>query len=151
MDLPHLPAPLRRTAANLAANRAQWVLFQWAHQFRSVDRATGLTAERIQLLALLDQAGPITAGEIAEDLRASRPAVARMLSGLEQAGLARRSANVVDGRSVLVRITPTGRRALARARTSGIRSMAARLRGRSDRDLSQLEQGLRILEEMLDD
>jgi DNA-binding MarR family transcriptional regulator len=52
---------------------------------------------------------------------------------------------------VMVRLTPAGRRVVNRARANRVRAMAARLRGRSERELTQLVQGLRILEEMLED
>jgi DNA-binding MarR family transcriptional regulator len=150
MDIPSLPTPLRRTPANLTANRTETVLVQWARQFRMVDPETGLTAERIELLALLEGDGPITAGELAEELRVSRPAITRMVDGLESSGLVQRGSNILDGRSVVVRITTSGKRRLNRARGNRVRAMASRLRGRNDRELIQLEQGLRILAEMLD-
>jgi DNA-binding MarR family transcriptional regulator len=151
MRVPSLPTPLRRTPTNLAANLAEAVLVQWARQFRSVETDTGLTAERLELLALLENAGPLTAGDLSEELRVSRPAITRMVSGLEQEGLVRRSANPFDGRSVVARLTPAGRRMLNRGRANRVRTMAVRLRGRSDRELSQIETGLRLLDELLED
>jgi DNA-binding MarR family transcriptional regulator len=59
-----------------------------------------------------------------------------MVGMLEEGGMVRKLDNALDGRSVVVRLTPAGRR---------------RLRGRSEREITQLAQGLRILEEMLED
>jgi DNA-binding MarR family transcriptional regulator len=70
---------------------------------------------------------------------------------LGEAGLVKKLDNALDGRSVMVRLTPAGRRVVNRARANRVRAMAARLRGRSERELTQLVQGLRILEEMLED
>jgi DNA-binding MarR family transcriptional regulator len=126
------------------------VLGQWARQIRVVESETGLTAERIELLSLLEAGGPTTAGELAEEVRASRPAITRLVNGLESAGFAQRGASLFDGRSVVVKITTLGRRRLNRARANRVRAIGTRLRGRSDRELAQLEQGLRILAEMLD-
>lgn len=151
MDVPSLPTPLRRTPTNQAANLAEAVLVQWARQFRNVESETGLTAERLELLALLESAGPLTAGDLAEELRVSRPAITRMVSGLEEDGLVRRSTNALDGRSVVTRLTPAGRRMLNRGRANRVRAMAVRMRGRNDRELSQIETGLRLLEELLED
>ncbi len=151
MDVPSLPTPLRRTPTNQAANLAEAVLVQWARQFRNVESETGLTAERLELLALLESAGPLTAGDLAEELRVSRPAITRMVSGLEEDGLVRRSTNALDGRSVVSRLTPAGRRMLNRGRANRVRAMAVRMRGRNDRELSQIETGLRLLEELLED
>ena len=151
MDVPFLPTPLRRTPTNQTANLAEAVLIRWARQFRNVESETGLTAERLELLALLDHEGPLTAGELSEDLRVTRPAITRMVSGLELVGLVRRSTNMLDGRSVVIRITPAGRRLLNRGRANRVRAMAVRMRGRSERELSQIETGLRLLEELLED
>jgi len=151
MDVPFLPTPLRRTPTNQVANLAEAVLVQWARQFRNVETETGLTVERLELLALLDHEGPLTAGDLSEELRVSRPAITRMVSGLEEDGLVRRSTNMLDGRSVVTRITPAGRRLLNRGRANRVKAMAVRMRGRSDRELSQIETGLRLLEEMLED
>jgi DNA-binding MarR family transcriptional regulator len=151
MDVPFLPTPLRRTPANLAANLAEAVLVQWARQFRNVETETGLTAERLELLGLLDREGPLTAGDLAEALRVTRPAISRMVSGLEEEGLVRRSTNMFDGRSVVIRITPAGRRTLNRGRANRVRAMAVRMRRRSERELSQIETGLRLLEELLEE
>ena len=151
MDVPFLPTPLRRTPTNQTANLAEAVLVQWARQFRSVESETGLTAERLELLALLDHEGTLTAGEVSEELRVTRPAITRMVTGLEEDGLVRRSTNILDGRSVVIRITPGGRRLLNRGRANRVRAMATRMRGRSERELSQIETGLRLLDELLED
>ena len=151
MEIPSLPTPLRRTPTNQVANLAEAVLVQWARRFRNVESETGLTAERLELLALLESAGPLTAGELSEELRVTRPAITRMVSGLEDDGLVRRSTNPLDGRSVITRLTPAGRRMLNRGRANRVRAMAARMRGRSDREMSQIETGLRLLNELLED
>ncbi|MGH8928957.1 MAG: MarR family winged helix-turn-helix transcriptional regulator [Acidimicrobiia bacterium] len=151
MDFPSLPTPLRRTPTNQAANLAEAVLVQWARQFRRVEGETGLTPERLELLALLENEGPLTAGELAEELRVSRPAITRMVNALDEEGLIRRSANALDGRSVVTKISPAGRRVLNRGRANRVRAMAARMRGRSERELSQIETGLRLLEELLEE
>lgn len=151
MDIPPLPTPLRRSPVNSAANLTEAVLVRWSRQFRSIEGETGLTAERLELMALIDQSGDLTAGELAEELQVSRPAVTRMLNGLEEDGLVKRTGNVLDGRSVITRVTPIGRRALNRGRGNRVKSMASRMRGRTDRELAQLETGLRILAELLED
>jgi hypothetical protein len=40
---------------------------------------------------------------------------------------------------------------LNRGRANRVRAMAARMRGRTERELSQIETGLRLLEELLED
>jgi DNA-binding MarR family transcriptional regulator len=157
VDTPSLPYPLRRTVTNLTAVRAEAVLTRWSRQFRALEEDTGLSVERIELLAALEKAGlgqklsQLTVSELAETATVSRPAITRMVELLSEAGLVKKLDNALDGRSVLVRLTPAGRRVVNRARANRVRAMAARLRGRSERELTQLVQGLRILEEMLED
>ncbi|MGH8959473.1 MAG: MarR family winged helix-turn-helix transcriptional regulator [Acidimicrobiia bacterium] len=157
MDTPSLPSPLRRTATNLTSVRAEAVLTRWSRQFRALEEDTGLSVERIELLAALEKAGAgqklsqLTGSELAEALGVSRPAITRMVVILEEAGLVKKLDNALDGRSVVVRLTPAGRRVVNKARANRVRAMASRLRGRSERELAQLAQGLRILEEMLED
>lgn len=157
MDTPSLPSPLRRTVTNLTAVRAEAVLTRWSRQFRALEEDTGLSVERIELLAALEKAGlgqklsQLTVSELAETVTVSRPAITRMVELLTEAGLVKKLDNALDGRSVMVRLTPAGRRVVNRARANRVRAMAARLRGRSERELTQLAQGLRILEEMLEE
>lgn len=151
MDPISLPTPLRRTVSNLIGARAESVLTRWAREFHRLEGDTGLSAERIELLAYLERRSQASAGEVAEALGVSRPAVTRTVNRLEEDGLVRRNENALDGRSVLIRLTPAGRRALNKARANRVRAMASRLRGRTERELGQLEQGLRILTEMLEE
>ncbi len=129
------------------------MLTRWAREFHHIENDTGLSVERIELLSYLER-NPYTklsAGEVAEALGVSRPAITRTVNNLEAAGLVRRLPSTDDGRSVVLRLTPAGRRAVNKARSNRVRSMATRLRGRSERELGQLAQGLRILAEMLEE
>lgn len=153
MEPVSLPTPLRRTTSNLAAARAEQVLTRWTRAFHHLEGDTGLSVERIELLSYLERSplARLTAGEVAEALGVSRPAITRTVKNLEEAGLIRRVPSTLDGRSILLRLTPTGRRAVNKARANRVRQMAIRLRGRSERELGQLAVGLRILAEMLDE
>ena len=149
MEVPDLPKPLRRTPLNLAANHIETVMVQWARRYRVPEEHTGLTPERLELLSLLCWEGPLPANEMAALLGVSPPAITRMVNGLEELGFVRRGKAVIDGRLVVIRPTAAGRRAMERGRANRIRAMAMKLRGRSDRELLQLENGLRILNELL--
>ncbi len=149
MNIPNLPKPLRRTPLNLAANQIESVLVQWARRYRIPEAQTGLTPERLELLAMLCWEGPMPANELASILGVSPPAVTRMVNGLEELGYVRRAGEIIDGRLVVIRPTAAGRRAMEKGRANRIRALAIKLRGRSERELSQLENGLRILSELL--
>ena len=82
------------------------------------------------LVALHEWAGGRTIETLAGGLRLSHSRTVRVLDRLESAGLAARTRDTVDGRSVLVDLTPAGRRA-------GQRVLDARA--------TALEEGLRSL------
>jgi DNA-binding MarR family transcriptional regulator len=145
MDIPKLPPPLRRTPVNAAANLCEAILVQATRGMRTVESETGLSPERLDLLAELLTSGPQPVGHLAWRLRVSAAAVSKMVTDLEGAGLVRRSGDADDARRVLVRTTAAGRRAMERGRANRIRSWAAELRTLNERELAQLERGLRVL------
>ncbi|MEX0698637.1 MAG: MarR family transcriptional regulator [Acidimicrobiia bacterium] len=150
MDVPPLPAVLRRTPTHLTANMAEAVLVQWSRRFRTVEAGTGLTPERLELLAVIAAEGTMSAGDLSEALGVTAPAVTRMVNGLEVEGLVRKSTGHLDRRIVFVHLTAAGRRVMERGRANRVREMAANLRGLNDRELAQLDNGLRILRLLLD-
>ena len=150
MDIPPLPVALRRTPLYVLANAADAVLVQWSRRFRTVEARTRLTPERLELLALLAAEGATTAGDLSELLGVTPPAITRMVNGLEIDGFVRKSTGPIDRRIVIVHLTAAGRRVMERGRASRVRDMADRLRVLSDRELAQLEHGVRILREILD-
>src|SRR5690349_13834650 len=58
----------------------------------------------MQVLDLLDLAGPATAGQLAELTGLTTGAITRILDRLEKAGLVRRERDPNDGRKVIVRL-----------------------------------------------
>lgn len=150
MQVPPLPTAMRRTPTHLAANTAEAVLVQWSRRFRTVEASTGLTPERLELLAALATDGEMSAGDLTEVLGVTAPAVTRMVNGLEMEGLVRKSTGHLDRRIVNVHLTAAGRRAMERGRANRVKEMADRLRFLNDRELAQLDHGLRILRLLLD-
>lgn len=150
MKIPPLPVALRRTPIHLTANMAEAVLVQWSRRFRTVEAGTGLTPERLELLAVLAAEGDMAAGDLTEVLGVTAPAITRMVNGLEQDGLVRKSTGQLDRRVVNLHLTAAGRRVMERGRANRVRHMAANLRELNDREVAQLDQGLRILRLLLD-
>jgi DNA-binding MarR family transcriptional regulator len=112
---------------------------------RTVDRATGLSPERLSLLSVLCFAGPRTVGELAEAEMVSRPAISRIVNALEGAGLARRGSSEADGRRVVVAVTAKGRHIMDRARKRRLETISAELSGLSANDLAVLEAATAVL------
>lgn len=61
------------------------------------------------VLAYLDRIGPATPRALAEYERVQPPSMTRTLATLGELGLVTREAHPVDGRQVIVRLTPHGR------------------------------------------
>ena len=71
----------------------------------------GINTTDARAIDLIDQAGRITAGDLAHDLRLSTGAVTAILDRLERAGFARRVADPDDRRRVLIEVTPAVKKA----------------------------------------
>ena len=67
----------------------------------------------IEMVLTLNRRGPLTPTELAEITGAPRSSVSRALNRLEAAGLTVRRPDSRDGRSVLIVVTPKGRRRVA--------------------------------------
>src|ERR1044071_2617236 len=110
----------QQRVADLLNSAAIHLLREAAEQ----DRSTGLSRARLSALSVIVFGGPLTLGALA-DAEHVRPAtMTGIVTGLEQAGLARRKKHVSDGRAVLVEATPAGKRLLTRARTRRIDAIA---------------------------
>jgi DNA-binding MarR family transcriptional regulator len=73
--------------------------------FRVVATQTGMAADTdIQVMDILDLAGEVSAGQLAERMGMSTGAIARILNRLEEAGFVRRARDKSDGRRVIVRL-----------------------------------------------
>ena len=81
-------------------------------RIEEVLRPHGLTFARFEVLRLLafSRQGVLPVGKVGERLQVHPASVTNAVQRLEDAGLVARSANPADGRSVLVAITPDGRR-----------------------------------------
>lgn len=73
--------------------------------YRRVATQTGMAADTdIQVIDILDGAGEISAGQLADLMGMATGAIARILNRLEEAGLVRRERDPDDGRRVIVRL-----------------------------------------------
>lgn len=73
--------------------------------FRVAATQTGMAADTdIQVLDILDLAGEVSAGQLADHMGMTTGAIARILNRLEEAGLVQRVRDPNDGRRVIVRL-----------------------------------------------
>lgn len=88
-------------------------------------REAGLTPARLSALSVLVFGGPRSLGELAEAEQVTPPTMSRLVGGLADQGLVSREPHPEDGRSVVLRATDEGRRALEAGRDRRVE----RLRG----------------------
>lgn len=74
--------------------------------FRAASARVGMTVTDIQVIDILDSAGPATAGQLADLTGLTTGAITGMLNRLEESGLVRRERDPNDGRKVIVRLVP---------------------------------------------
>jgi len=70
------------------------------------ERSISIT--HLQVMNILDSAGPMPMGHLAEQLGSTLPTLTGLVSRMEQRGLVTRTHDAVDRRVVLVQVTTTG-------------------------------------------
>ena len=101
------------------------------------------------VLGILRDRGPISPSELGERLIVTRATVTGLLDSLERRGFVRRSANLVDRRSLIVEITPAGLDVVQEVRTIIHRHEKALMIGFSDSDLRDYIERLHQIQESL--
>jgi len=117
----------------------------FAQEFEADFRPFGLTQGQFTVLWVLaesSQRNGLAVGQIADGLLTRRGDVTRLVDRLVEAGLVVRFPGVEDRRTVLVRITPAGRKLYRRVKTA--------VRSRHDQQWSSLDlQELATLDHLL--
>jgi DNA-binding MarR family transcriptional regulator len=111
--------------------------------------ADALTHIALSALASIDRLGEVRPGDLARTEGIAAPGMTRLIGELEGRGLVSRSADPDDGRSQLIRLTPSGVEAVAQARRERAQGVAAILEDLSPEDLTVLERSVTILEQAL--
>ncbi len=100
------------------------------HMMRRVrreDEAFGLSAPRMSALSTVAFGQSRTIGEMAAMEQVSPPTITRLVDALERDGLVVRESDAADRRTVHVRATAKGRRAIEQGRKRRVAFLAARL------------------------
>ncbi|WP_326647065.1 MarR family winged helix-turn-helix transcriptional regulator [Streptomyces anthocyanicus] len=96
---------------------------QMIRYVRQSARTGGLSTAASSTLARLSREGPQRLTELARAEGVSQPNMTQLVTRLERAGLARRTADASDGRGVLVAVTSTGAEVLDRRRAERARAL----------------------------
>lgn len=110
---------------------------------------SGLTAERLSILAILAGSGPQTINKLAEMEQVSAPAITRTVKSLEKQGYVIKSRSKTDQRVVYVAPTRKSQQLLDEARREKQGAIENLLQGVSSSDLQVLQKAMAILEKQI--
>jgi DNA-binding MarR family transcriptional regulator len=108
----------------------------------AIARHAGLRPADLEVLGVIEQHGPLTAGQLARATGLSPAAVTGLIDRLERAGVARRRPDAADRRRVLVEIGP-GAAPIAELYTTLEQITLTALERRSPRELAVIADFLR--------
>jgi DNA-binding MarR family transcriptional regulator len=146
--------PVKRTELlerlSLAIRRSQNVSEAFDEQVASI---LGINRTDLRCLDILDQRGPLTAGQLAEAMHLSTGAITTLVDRLERAGYARRIRDTEDRRRVLVELAPRLHPHAEDFYAPLYHGTVKLLEGRSDREVERmidfLEKGTAMVEDEL--
>ena len=131
----------------------QPVFDKLSRQMREFDLPLGLTPERLNTLASIQEYGPISIKALAAREKVRSATMSKMISSLENDGLVRRRSDKSDKRGVLVAITAKGRRLFLRGnqhRLSQLSNALAKLEPEQLQTLKEVAATLEVLTSALD-
>jgi DNA-binding MarR family transcriptional regulator len=127
------------------AERLHSVALHLMRGLRRQDEALAVGPARLSALSVL-LSGPKTISELADAEQVRLPTMTRIVSGLEELGLARRVPHPTDRRSVLVGMTDVGAETIAAGRRLRVERLARALRDLDPADLAHVDETLDVLE-----
>jgi DNA-binding MarR family transcriptional regulator len=113
------------------------------------ESAGGLTPSQLSVVASVDRLGPIQLGDLARVEAVAPPTLTRAVDRLEEQGIVRRRPDPVDGRAVLVEITPSGRAALEDVRSARSAFLAKGLAALTEDERLVVSDAIRLLNQLL--
>jgi DNA-binding MarR family transcriptional regulator len=140
-----------RRQRHRVANELNTTAIHALRRARVADAKSGLTPERLSLLSVLVFAGPMPMSRLAGIEGVSAPAITRIVTALEGAGLVTRGSVSEDRRRVEVRATPEGRRVMDEGRRRRIEVLAEVLAGVGSDELAELSRALATVRRALAD
>src|SRR5258705_1043194 len=112
--------------------------------------SAGMSRTQLGVLATLRDRGPARITELAEGERVAQPSMTTLVSRLEEQGWAKRQSDPVDGRAVVVAITPAGLAELGQLTAARAELLARRLDGLTPGERATLAAALPALDRLID-
>lgn len=125
-----------------------------SRRLAKVDAVFGLTPTQASLLATVARLGPVGMSEVSRIERINATVLSRAAGTLESLGLVQRVVDTLDRRTVVLVLTPNGRRLLRRlrnARSNALRQQVDLLPRREQQRLAAVLPVLELLVDRLDD
>lgn len=136
-----------RTQAGLASS-LRIAVGRLNRRIRNQREDDALTLNQLSALGILERKGPLPVGELAACERIRPPSMTRIVSGLEELGLAVREPDLDDRRVINVRITEAGKARTAADRKRRDAWLTHRLRELSPDERERLRAALPVLEKL---
>jgi DNA-binding MarR family transcriptional regulator len=130
------------------ADRLHSAAIHLLRRVRKRDTESGEGPARLSALSVLVFGGPMTLGQLAQAEQVKPPTMTRIVTGLEESGLAERKADAEDARRIRIRATPKGVRLLQQARKRRIHDLAVSLENLTQGQLCQLQAGIDVIERL---
>ena len=108
----------------------------------------GITPSMLSALSSAERRGPLTMRDLCAAEQVQPPTMTRIVAALLEAGLVVREADPVDGRVAWVRVSPEGRRLLARSRRRKEAYLAKALGALDPHELEHLLTAADVLERL---
>ncbi len=137
----------RTSAEAELASQLRLVVARLARRLRR-ETEGDVSPSQISALSSIARLGPLTLGELSAAEGVRPPTMTRVVTCLEEAGLAARAADPHDRRVALVQATAEGQRFLDRNRHRKDAFLASRLRALDPDDRATLAQAVDLLERL---
>jgi DNA-binding MarR family transcriptional regulator len=142
------PAPVENQSHEEVASRLRVAVNRLQRRLRR-EALGGLSPGQASTLGTVRRLGQPTLGELAAEEQVQPPSMTRIVGHLVAAGLVSREADAADRRSVRVRVTPEGERALQRIRRAKDAFLVRRLGELGSDDRQRAAELVALLEHLL--
>jgi len=110
----------------------------------------GICGRKVATLRYLEEAGPLTVGQIRDYLYLSDSSTSEMIARLAEKGYVQRRRSTADNRVVIVSLTEAGAEVIAGKPLTGMPLLRERLKGLPAEHLAQIRNALRELVRLLE-
>lgn len=117
---------------------------------RKTDVSSGVGPAKLSALSVLVYGGPRTLAALAEAEQVKPPTMTRIVNGLTERGLVKKSVVKDDRRSCLLRVTARGKALLEKARRARMQELESMFSTRTKEELNILQASARLIHEMLE-